>query len=319
MTFGATVTDEAGNTSACSTGFTYVEDSTPTVSLNVATNPVLTGASVRVDASATGASIVRYEWDLDGNGSFETDTGTVPAATHSYSEAGALSIGVRVTNSAGKSAVARASLSVRLRPSDGEIGFTINNGDFATNSRSVVLSPVWPRYAETLLVDNDGGFRATAREFPVATTVDWTLASSGSERLPRTVYMKFRGGESINATFTDDIVLDQTRPSIDDATVVVGAETGPRALASFVSTALKPGTLKLRAKDNNSGVAQIQVRRGKSGKAFYSKRLTQRSRRGIRTLSKRLTLPLTSGDLYTRVLDAAGNASPWKKVKRGSR
>ena len=35
---------------------------------------------------------------------------------------------------------------------------------------------------------------------------------------------------------------------------------------TFVSTALKPGTLKLRATDRNSGVAQIQGRRGTSGK-----------------------------------------------------
>jgi len=48
------------------------------------------------------AAIRRYEWDLDGNGSFETDTGTTPSATHAYAETGRYRVGVRVTDAAGE-------------------------------------------------------------------------------------------------------------------------------------------------------------------------------------------------------------------------
>ena len=33
-------------------------------------------------------SIVKYEWDLDGNGSYETDTGTTKTTSRTYATAG---------------------------------------------------------------------------------------------------------------------------------------------------------------------------------------------------------------------------------------
>ncbi len=42
--------------------------------------------------------IVRYEWDLDGNGSFETDTGAVPTVSHVYGAPGTVKVNLRVTD-----------------------------------------------------------------------------------------------------------------------------------------------------------------------------------------------------------------------------
>ena len=45
------------------------------------------GATVTFDGSASsdpGGAIAKYEWDLDGNGTFETDTGTVATTTSTY-------------------------------------------------------------------------------------------------------------------------------------------------------------------------------------------------------------------------------------------
>ena len=33
-------------------------------------------------------TIAKYEWDLDGNGSYETDTGTTATTTKSYADPG---------------------------------------------------------------------------------------------------------------------------------------------------------------------------------------------------------------------------------------
>jgi len=56
---------------------------------------------VDFDASASfdsDGTIVEYEWDLDGNGSFETSTGLVPTAQHSYATVGSYDVSVRVTD-----------------------------------------------------------------------------------------------------------------------------------------------------------------------------------------------------------------------------
>ena len=55
----------------------------PTASFSVAPNPANTGQNVTFDATASSdpdGTIAKYEWDLDGNGSYETDTGTTKTA-----------------------------------------------------------------------------------------------------------------------------------------------------------------------------------------------------------------------------------------------
>jgi hypothetical protein len=51
-----------------------------------------------------GVTIVRYQWDFAGDGVFETDTGTVPMASHTYSYVGSYVPRVRVTDSRGQTA-----------------------------------------------------------------------------------------------------------------------------------------------------------------------------------------------------------------------
>ncbi|MCB1218476.1 PKD domain-containing protein [bacterium] len=45
--------------------------------------------------------LVGFEWDLDGNGSFETDTGGLSRAEVGFTEPGDYWVGVRVTDDAG--------------------------------------------------------------------------------------------------------------------------------------------------------------------------------------------------------------------------
>ena len=40
----------------------------------------------------------KYAWDLDGNGSFETDTGSSAVTTHQYNATGLVSVQLRVTD-----------------------------------------------------------------------------------------------------------------------------------------------------------------------------------------------------------------------------
>jgi spore coat protein H len=65
-----------------------------------------------------GAAIVRYEWDLDGNGAFDYDaTSQGGYASYVYSKPGEYTAHLRVTDSQGRFAVDEVTISVRLRAS----------------------------------------------------------------------------------------------------------------------------------------------------------------------------------------------------------
>jgi len=80
----------------------------PAAAFAMSPAPTVVGKPVGFDASAStdaDGPIARYQWDLDGNGSFETDTGTNPSATRTYSvgDIGTLHVGLRVTDGDGTS------------------------------------------------------------------------------------------------------------------------------------------------------------------------------------------------------------------------
>lgn len=70
-------------------------------------NPVCPNGTVHFDASASrdpDGSIVNYKWDLDGDGTFETDTGKNPVATQTYGlSPGQQRVQLKVTDNAGLS------------------------------------------------------------------------------------------------------------------------------------------------------------------------------------------------------------------------
>jgi hypothetical protein len=67
-------------------------------------------------APSDGATISNYRWDLDGNGGFETDTGTTPTAERTYGAATTRRVRLQVTDSAGQSRTFRHQLSVAGPP-----------------------------------------------------------------------------------------------------------------------------------------------------------------------------------------------------------
>jgi YD repeat-containing protein len=87
----------------------------PTASLSSSPNPADIGETVNFNASSSSSpngAITKYEWDLDGNGSYETNAGTTATASTSYSVAGPVNVGLRVTDAAGKTATASETVSV---------------------------------------------------------------------------------------------------------------------------------------------------------------------------------------------------------------
>ena len=188
----------------------------------------------------------------------------------------------------------------------GAEGVTINDGAQYSNDAAVQLKVVAPGAATEVRVSNDGGFASPAT-MPLAAggLYSWTLDSSGSERLPKTVYVRFANPTTASAqTFTDDIILDQTPPTISQATLL-GEGTGSSAAA--VAAAKRKFTVRLRARDNASGVGKAQVARRK-----------KRPGR-LRKFRKRLTVKSARAPRFVRVRDKAGNFSKWRHIKRPKR
>jgi len=96
-------------------------------------------------------------------------------------------------------------------PDCNQIGFTINDEAIYTNTPEVVLTVIYPPGAEQMSISNDGGFVASSFISP-ENVISWILESSGPERLPKTVYIRFLGqGINANLIYTDDIILDEVK------------------------------------------------------------------------------------------------------------
>lgn len=186
-------------------------------------------------------------------------------------------------------------------PRDREPGVSINNGDDFTNSPDVKLYLGWEAWdIDKVKVSNDGGFAPSkTRVFDLtsADPIDWRLVVLGNERIPKIVYVRFhhgagRGGWDVLSSYTDDIVLDTVIPQI----LAVSLE-GPAA-----SLAATPRRVRVRAKDNKSGLASIQVSAGKPKKKS-------------KVVKFRKSVPAPrSGRVFVRVRDGAGNWSKWRSA-----
>jgi hypothetical protein len=204
-----------------------------------------------------------------------------------------------VTDTAGQSGTASVPLRISDAPvAGGQIGVSINKGAQYTNKPAVTLTIVAPASTTSLLVANDGGF-AAALPFQVANEIAWKLDSSGPERLPKTVYLRFLTGPFASPNFTDDIILDERPPVVSSASVV-GA---PPAASGATASKLKTYKVKVKATDSNSGVGFVQVtaNKRKPGKLIKYK--------------TKVSVKLASRPKFLRARDRAGNFSKWKKLR----
>jgi YD repeat-containing protein len=159
---GLRTSDDAGAT-ATTTRTVSVFGTLPTASFTATPNPVTTGDQVSFDASGSSdpeGPIAKYEWDLDGNGSYETDTGATPSASRSYAAKGPLTVGLRVTDGDGATSATTVGLAVQNRAPTASFGAT-------------------PNPAQTL---SQVSFDASSSSDPDGTVVkyEWDLDGNGS-------------------------------------------------------------------------------------------------------------------------------------------
>ena len=92
----------------------------PVASFETTPSPVVAGRPVTFDASGSSDAdgpIASYRWDLDGNGTFETDTGSSPTATRTYAigQIGPVNVALRVTDGDGSTTEERRLVTVEAR------------------------------------------------------------------------------------------------------------------------------------------------------------------------------------------------------------
>lgn len=121
-----TVYDDLG-ASATATATVNVFDILPLVTLVATPATVEVGQPVRLDASGTSdpdGTIAEYRWDLDGNGSFETSTGTTPTVTVAagYPNPGAITLSVKAIDDSGGFSVKGVTITVTASPDSGGSG-----------------------------------------------------------------------------------------------------------------------------------------------------------------------------------------------------
>ncbi len=120
-----TVSDDLGLIDTASASVTVL-NMLPLVTLVATPATVQVGQPVRLDASGSSdpdGSIAEYRWDLDGNGSFETSTGTTPTVTTGgYPNPGQITLSVKVIDDSGGSSVKGVPVTVAAPPGGGGSG-----------------------------------------------------------------------------------------------------------------------------------------------------------------------------------------------------
>ena len=247
-----------------------------------------------------------FVWDLDGDGQFEHDTGSSPYASASWSTIGAKTVSVKVTAS-GIERTASVGITVFLKPPHGETGVTINSGERRTTSRNVSVSVVWPTWAESMLVSNDGSFQ-NATSLALVPTFDWELEDAGYGTYTSNVYVRFVGSRIDRAIpYSDSIVLDVPPPTTTTTTTT----TPP------VTTTTVPGDESVGVVSVRSIVRSMSLERLAKSVARSSIRtriVVSRASRGVCKLSGAKVVAVSGGTCKVNVIATSINGVVTSRV-----
>jgi alpha-tubulin suppressor-like RCC1 family protein len=318
--FRASATNSAGSTTASAIKSFTTLGGKPSATTAIASGVSANKATLNASVNANGVSTtVKYKVgktaDLTGDitvyeGRIVADFAdeSVPVSITSLSELETYYYRVEAANSFG-TATGEIKSFTTARP----VGVTINSAAEFTNKKSVVLSVTGAAGSVSAIVSNDGGFGA-AETFTLvdgSAEINWTLISSRDERLPKQVYVKFVsrfGTQSSN--YQDDIILDTTAPVLSTATAVATTAPAAAVTVAAVRAPKKNGAkITVKAVDANSGIGSVEMRSGASKKATSIKYANPKAK------SQTLTVNTKAKTLQVRVIDRAGNPSPWKTVK----
>jgi hypothetical protein len=256
-----------------------------------------------------------FAWDFDGSDTFSTNGGLATSITHVFQTPATYDIDARVSQMGGLSASAHTTVEVRLAAPPGIVGVSINYGDYATDDPNVEIEPIWPPYANQIVISNQGGFGATGNTMtmPPAAQIPWTLEQTGADRLPKTVYLRFLGAGIVYQNFTADIILDEIAPTLQSAQLVDGASAST-AWTVRVQSKIHSYKIKVKAEDKIVGIFAVSASaHSKSGGTVVT--VEDCHVEGIHDLDKTVTIKATTQPKYLRVRNSAGAWSRWLTLR----
>lgn len=269
------------------------------------TEPVLTDSNVYLSAASstsTSGYFSKFEWDLNGDGTYEIDGGSQKTITTSFATPGVKTVGVRVTSRGGSTSATTMNIEARQTPPAGEPGVSINDGDTATNTKAVTLNLAWPEYATEARISNDGGFAPSkTQRVPLSALINWELDDSIKGLFTKVVYVRFNGsGIDTTKTYSDDIILDTTAPVITSSSAV--------ATTSSIN-------VKVAATDDITGVDKLEIDNGNTTiTKDYSKTLSIPLAEAGMAVSGSSVSKSSVKTLRVRVQDGAGNWTQWRNL-----
>jgi PKD repeat protein len=226
----------------------YGTNTPPHASFTVSQNPVRPGQSVTLDASSStdsGGNILDYQWDLNGDGIYETDGGSNPVLTTSISTAGTYNVGLRLVDNHNASATASHSLTVgnlppvvhaTVSPDPVIVGQSTTLDASGSTDQGAITDYKWD-------LDNSGNFATDTGTTPSVTT---SFQTPGTQ----TVGVEATNDHGLSARTTVTVtVLEQAASGYSEAVLgtaglldyyKLGEPQGPTV---FDSKGLSPGTI----------------------------------------------------------------------------
>jgi plastocyanin len=136
--------------------------------LDASANPARAGEPVRLDSSGSDGEIVAHAWDLDGDGSFETDTGAVATAQVTPPAGGPLTVRVRVADAAGATDEATLALTVQQPAPEPVHAAVVTKKPKPEKSKPEKPKPAPKRQATTQRVTAAAATSVTIKDFAFA-------------------------------------------------------------------------------------------------------------------------------------------------------
>jgi YVTN family beta-propeller protein len=228
---------------------------------------------------------------------------TVSGSTVTLVTPGSCTINANQNGGSGWDAATQVSRTFTILPSPpaGEVGVSIKNGDSYVNTKQVTLNLIWPEYATAARISNDGGFAASKTQTKdLAASVDWELDDTVKGIYTKVVYVRFNGVADTTKTYSDDIILDTTAPTIETSS----------ALAASSSV-----DLSLKATDDITGVNKVEIRNDtKTVTKDYATKVSVPMADLALTVSSSGVRKSATTAVDIRVSDNAGNWTGWQTV-----
>jgi PKD repeat protein len=223
----------------------------PVASIDATPNPATTGQLVALDGSGSSdidGTITRYEWDLDGDGSFETDTGTESFVSTQFFSPGTFTVGLRVSDTGEPSpntdeaevtmtVLAVPSASFDFSPAGPLTGESVTFTSTSSDPDGSIASQAWD-------LDNDGGF-----DDGTASSVSRSFATAGT----KTVRLRVTDNDGLTNDASKTVTVGNRAPAASFDFSPASPMTGETV--TFTSTSSDPdGSIASQAWDlDNDG------------------------------------------------------------------